>query len=232
MHRDSVSVSRIQVMLAGATDEHAPLAALLLGLGPGQVGVGVHLGGPNDLVQPVRRDRVHDRRHPLVDVAGRLGGQLQAGGGEQPRLPRRRLAAADLGPGEREPVPQRQRLPEVIRGHTGRDTDHQPELGRRELRDLRAAVAAQHHATFAAVEAAPTRAGRAGVGVVAVGEDLGVLDQPGRAPVLLGAVLGGRLQQFWRRQRGQVSFEHVFDSIRRVIACQISPYPQGETRLF
>jgi hypothetical protein len=197
-------------MLVGVADEHATLTRLLVGLRLGPLGVGVELRGLDDLVQPVWRDRIDQAGDPLVDVPGCLLGQLRTLRDQPAGLPRRGLAGQDPRPGEREAMPQRHRSPQIIRRHLRRNTQHHPELGHGELRDLRATLTTQHHRTFAAVARTPAGTNRADVGMIAVGIDLGMHEEPRVGPVGLGTMLGGRLQQVGRRQRGQISIEHVF----------------------
>ncbi|MEU4295700.1 hypothetical protein AB0E63_46435 [Kribbella sp. NPDC026596] len=202
-------VHRSRAVVVRPAHKHAMLARLLLSLGTGGGGIGMHLRGGDDLVQPVRRQRVDDRRDPLIDIAGGLLGQLRTLRHDPTRLPWRRLTGPDAGPGEREPVPQRQRVTYEVGRYTRRDALHNTELGHRELRNRRAPRTTQHDRSFPAVTRAATRTSSAGVGMVAVGIDQGVFEEPRVAAPGLGAVLGGRLQQVGRRQRRQVSFEHV-----------------------
>ena len=114
-------VHGLGAVLVAAADEHTPFAGLLGGLGPRQVRVGVHLRGLDDLVQPVRGDGVDESRDPLVDVGGGVLGQFRAVGDDPAGLPRGRVTGLDSGPGEGEPVPQRQGLAEVVGGDPGGD---------------------------------------------------------------------------------------------------------------
>jgi hypothetical protein len=107
-------------------------------------------------------------------------------------------------------MPQPQRRPQIVRGHLRRHTEHHTELGHGELRDLRATLSTQHHRPFPALARTSAGTVRARVRVTAVGVDLGMHQQPRVGPVGLGAVLGGRVQQVGRRERGEISIEHVF----------------------
>ncbi|WUJ75263.1 hypothetical protein OG809_18760 [Kribbella soli] len=233
----SLHVDGLVAVHIAAADEDAAFARCLGGLVAGQVGVGVEFGGADDLVEAVRGDGVDQRCDALVDVPGGVLGQLHTQRGELTRLPGRGVAGLDAGPGEREPVPQRQRLAEELACHHRRDPEHHTELGDGELGDLRAAVTAQHHGAFPPVggpAAGPDAADRR---VEPVGIDLGVLQQPRVGPVGHRAVLGGRLQQVGRRELIQIGVEHAFDSICSRLACQISrtdetPYLQDEHARF
>ncbi|MER7243430.1 hypothetical protein [Kribbella sp. NPDC000426] len=97
-------------VIVAAADEHATLACSLGGLTASLFGVGVGLGGADDLVQPVRRDRVDQRRDPPVDVRRGVLGQLHARRGELAGFPRGGVAGQYAGPGEGEPVAECQGL--------------------------------------------------------------------------------------------------------------------------
>ncbi|WP_432886779.1 hypothetical protein ACQPYH_04150 [Kribbella sp. CA-245084] len=207
--------------LIAAADEHAPLVGCFGRLVAGQVGVGVCLGGTDDPVQPVRRNAVDQRCGAFVDGAGGLFGQFQAGRGEAAGFPRGGITGQDAGPGEREPVLQRERFTKEAGGHCRGDAEHQSEFGDRELRDLRAAVTAEHHRALASIGGPATGPEATDRRVEAVGVDLGMLQQPRVGLIGHRAVLGGRLEQVGRRQRLQIRVEHVFDSICSRSARQI-----------
>ncbi|WP_371401391.1 hypothetical protein [Kribbella sp. NBC_00662] len=210
-------------VVVAAADEDAALVCCLGGLVAGQVGIGVESGRADDLVQPVRRDRVDQRRDALVDVPCGFLGQFHARGCELACLPRGGVTGLYARPGEREPVPQRQRLADEPRGHHRRDPEHDTELGNRELRDLRTAFTTQHHGPLPPITGPAAEPHATGGRVEPVGVDLRMLQQPRVGLIGHHAMLDGRLQQVGRRKLTQISVEHVFDSTCSSLARQIGP---------
>ncbi|MFF1819920.1 hypothetical protein ACFVWG_21645 [Kribbella sp. NPDC058245] len=204
-------IDGFSAVLIRTTYEHSALADLRSGLGTRGVGVGVHLRGLDDLVQPIRGNGVDQVRDPAIDVQGGFLGQTDAVTHDLARLPWRRLTGQDLDPGQGEPVTQCQGITDDSGTDAMGDTHDDRELTDRELQDLRAALATQHHATFTTLEPTATRPRRTRVGVETVGVDQGVFERPGIGPVRQRTLPDGRLQQVGRRQQRQIIIvEHAF----------------------